>query len=268
MARYRHPRLVGVDNRGYLVHSSEHARDARAPRVRDSGAVSASARIAVVFEEIVRAALARVVALSDDRILAYEEAEWGGGYARRYRELDAVSVDDGVRVFEIKASRSENAALRGTRQLGKTGAILRTGTPGRSKGVRLALLWVDTGGSPQREMDWFAATSPADLAAALGGTSVDERVRLARIAAHRAWSWKGELGVAADEGLWHEFRAEAEIADHRRTLTEAGVDSADWPEELREPERVVARWETDAGNTPKDSVMADALRRVLNQPPD
>ena len=268
MARYRHPRLVGVDNRGYLAHSSEHARDARAPRVRDSGAPSVSARIAVVFEEIVRAALARVLALSDDRILAYEETKRGGGYARRYRELDAVLVDDGIGVFEIKASRSENAALRGARQLGKTGAILRTGTLGRSTGVRLALIWVDTGGSPQREMDWFAATGPADLAAAVGGTSVAGRVRLVRMVAHRAWSWKGELGIAADEGLWHEFRAEAEIADHRRALTEAGVDAADWPEELREPHRVVARWDTDAGDTPRDSAMADALRRVLNRPPD
>lgn len=139
MVRYRHPRLVGLDNRGYLAVAAQHAREWRVARLRESGTAAASARIASVFEEIVRAAFARITVLSDNRILAYKEAEKGLGYVRRYRELDAVSVDGGVKVFEIKASRLEKAALRGAAQLRKAGAILGTGTVGRTKGIALAL---------------------------------------------------------------------------------------------------------------------------------
>lgn len=264
MAQYRHPRLVGLDNRGHLTHSSQHAREARRAGIGDSGAAAASARIAVAFEEIVRVALDRVVALSDKRILAYEEAERGGGYARRYRELDAVSMDGGVAVFEIKATRSERSALRGIRQLEKTGEILQTGALGRSEGNRLVLVWVDTAGAPQREMNWSTAAAPSDLGGVLGEMPVVGRVRLMRLEARHVWQWRSELGIVGDEALWDEYQREAETADRRRALTEAGVSAADWPEELREPDRVVSRWATDTGGGAKESPLASALRRVLD----
>ena len=209
-------------------------------------------------------ALGRVVTLSDDRILAYEEAGRGGGYVRRYRELDAVSVDGGVRAFEIKATRSERSALRGARQLEKTGEILRTGTLGRSEGNLFVLMWVDTGGLPQREMDWSPAAAPSDLRVVLDEMPVAGRVRLVRLEARHVWRRRGELEIVSDEGLWDEYQGEAEVAGRRRALTEAGVNAADWPEELREPERVATRWATDAEDTVKDSAMASALRRILD----
>ena len=100
------------------------------------------------------AALAQVVPLSDQRVLAYEEVVRGPGYVRRHRELDAISINDCVTVFDVKATRSEMAA-RGTSQLRKAGTILQTGTLGRTRGVALVLIWVDTGGRPIELADWL-----------------------------------------------------------------------------------------------------------------
>ena len=263
MDRYRHPRLVGLDNRGHLAKASVHARDMRMSRVHESGEAAASARIAGAFEEIVRAALARVVTLSDDRILAYEEAKNGPGYERRYRELDAVSVVDGVRIFEIKASRSEKAALRGTSQLRKAGVIVGTGTVGWRRGVALVLVWVDTGGNPVEGPDWLSVTDPTGLSVVVDAVLGAECACLVRIAARQAWAWRGELGVVVEEGVWDDYEAEAEIAQRRRALAEAGVDAEDWPADLRQSEPIGTRWQTGAEAARKDSGMANALRLAL-----
>ena len=117
-------------------------------------------------------------------------------------------------------------------------------------------------------MEWLTVAAPSDLRVILDGMPVAGRMRLVRLEAHHVWHWRGELGIVSNEGLWAEYQDEVEAAGRRRTLAEAGVNAADWPEEQREPDRVVTRWVTDTGDVVKESAMADALRRILDEGAD
>lgn len=265
MDRYRHPRLVGLNNRGYLAEGSMHARQTRMAKLREAGEATAATRIASAFEEIVRAALARVVPLSDNRVLAYEEAGKGPGYVRRHRELDAVLIGDFVTVFEIKATRSETAALRGIAQLRKAGTILRSGTLGRTRGVALVLVWVDTGSGPAEVAEWLPVENPDSLSRSVDAVRETERACLVRISAPDAWAWRRELGVVVQDILWEDYEAEAAIAERRRALTEAGVDPSNWPADLSAMP-TATRWQARDETAGEDSTMAAALRQALKPP--
>ncbi len=156
MNRFNRPRLITFQDPAYLRHVEEmklrraNQRAIKPPSQRDvfGGEV----------ETLLRAWLAEHFALSDRRILEYEERK-GRSWQRKYRELDAAIVDGHARahVFEIKASRRAVALHRALRQLRETAAILKLAFPT----VCLTVMVVDTGMPTPQERDELAAAPDA-----------------------------------------------------------------------------------------------------------
>ena len=226
MNRYRHPKLVALDDREYLEEMSVRAELSRMGRFRERGEISASSRIAFAFEEIVRASLTRASEVSDKRILAYEEFHSLFGYTRRYRELDAIFIETAVTVLEIKATRSEKSAIKGTRQLRKTGQILESGMLGQSHEIVLVLVWIDTGGKPTKKVTWQPVATPDELASTVFGIAHNGRPYFyIRVTAEEAWSWRQEIDITLKEELWDAYEKE-KLADTRRLLS---LRNSVWP---------------------------------------
>lgn len=226
MNRYRHPRLLALDDRAYLEEMSVRAELSRMGRFRERGERSASSRIALAFEKIVRASLARASEVSDNRILAYEEFHSLFGYTRRYRELDAIFIETAVTVLEIKATRSEKSAMKGTRQLRKTGQILASGTLGQTHEIVLVLLWIDTGGRPTAKVTWQPVATPDELASTVFGIAHNDRPYFyIRVTAEEAWSWRQEIDITIEDELWDEYEKE-KLADARQLLF---LKNSIWP---------------------------------------
>ena len=218
MNKYRHPRLLAIDDREYLSEMSVRAELSRMGRIRERGETSASSRIALAFEEIVRASFTRASNVSDNRVLAYEESHSLFGYTRRYRELDAIFIETAVTVLEIKATRSEKSAIKGTRQLRKTGQIIASGTLGQTHEIVLVLLWIDTGGKPPEKVTWQPVATPDELVTTVFGNTHNGRPYFyVRVTAEEAWSWRHEINVKVDEDLWDEYEKE-KLDDARRLL--------------------------------------------------
>lgn len=167
MNRFNRPRLITFDDPAYQRHVAQmqlqraNQRAMRPPSQRDlfGGEV----------EQIVRRALGETFALSDRRIVEYEE-RIGRNWQRKYRELDAVVVDGQARVhvFEIKASRRAGALHRALRQLRETQAIVQLAF----RSVSTAIVLVDTGIVTAGEQSELAAADaperlPQTLAEAL-----------------------------------------------------------------------------------------------------
>lgn len=155
MSRFSRPRLITFADPAYQRHVEQmqlqraNQRAIRPPAQRDlfGGEV----------EALLRDALSQQFALSDRRILEYEE-QIGRAWQRKYRELDALVVDGQTRVhvFEIKASRRAGAVHRALRQLRDTQAILSLAF----RSVSVAVLLVDTGIPTAAERDALLAESP------------------------------------------------------------------------------------------------------------
>ena len=263
--RYRHSRLLALDNREYLEEMSVRASQTRMAKLREPGAASAATRIGIAFEELLRTGLSRVTNLSDDRVLAYEERRSRGGYTKKYRELDAVAIrGKTLTVFEIKASRSERTALKGIRQLEKTSEILESATIGRTQRIELVLIWVDTGSNAVDIANWLLVNDSDELSCIFNEIYDMERPLLVRILAQAAWDWYQALDIARDDGLWIEHEKEKEIAQRRRELTEAGVDTIDWPADLRKRE-TTTRWRAEDKTSGGEQAMAAAIRQAFDR---
>jgi hypothetical protein len=156
MQRFNRPRLMSFDDPAYQRYveqmklQRENQRAIRPPRQRDlfGGEV----------EEILRSALSSRFALSDRRILEYEERK-GRSLNRKFRELDALVIEGQTRVhvFEIKASRRTAAIHRALRQLRETQTILKLAF----RQVSLSAVVVDTGMITDEERDVLAAEPDA-----------------------------------------------------------------------------------------------------------
>ncbi len=136
---YGRARLVTDDDRRYRAYvkqfilQRQNRRPIRPPRQRDIFGDQA--------ENALRNWLAGRLALSERRILEYEERR-GKRAAIKYRELDALVLDGrSAWVFEIKASRTAQSLRRAASQLQETRAILRLLYPH----VYATILLVDTG---------------------------------------------------------------------------------------------------------------------------
>jgi hypothetical protein len=138
--RFNRPRLISFDDPAYQRHVAQmqlqraNQRAIRPPSQRD--------RFGSEVEAVVRSALESRFALSERRIVEYEERV-GRSWQRKYRELDGVALDGQTRVqvFEIKASRRAGALHRALRQVRDTQAILKLAFPSVSASVVL----IDTG---------------------------------------------------------------------------------------------------------------------------
>jgi hypothetical protein len=137
--RYNRARLITADDRHYrqflerIMLSKENQRASRPPRQRDLFGYEA--------EQALRGWLGERWPLSERRILEYEERR-GRSWSRKYREIDAVSIEGtAIHVFEIKASRTAGALLRGVQQLSETRQILAL----LFRPVLATVLLVDTG---------------------------------------------------------------------------------------------------------------------------
>jgi hypothetical protein len=139
MTKYARPRLINADDKRYrayvaqFVLQRQNQRAMRPPRQRDIFGGQA--------EDALRTWLAERYALSERRILEYEERR--GKWANtKYRELDALVLEDRTAwVFEIKASRVAGSMRRAVAQLQETRAILSL----IFDRVEAAILLVDTG---------------------------------------------------------------------------------------------------------------------------
>lgn len=138
-ARYARPRLIAWDDKRYRAYvqqfilQRQNQKAMRPPRQRDL--FGGEAEIAL------RGWLAGHYALSEWRILEYEERR-GRNASTKYRELDALLIQDRqASVFEIKASRTAGALRRAVGQLRETREILRLLYPQ----VYATVLLVDTG---------------------------------------------------------------------------------------------------------------------------
>jgi len=127
-----------------------------AERRRENAARSAYAGDAEYF---IRRKLKGELAVSDNRVLRYEEYR-SGRFFTSYRELDVVVFDsDRLYIFEIKASRNLNTVRYGIEQLSTARSILE----GSSLPVITTLIVVDTSdAAPDGESDiaGFLARSP------------------------------------------------------------------------------------------------------------
>lgn len=138
--RFTRARLTTFDDPHYRTFVArqtmgrDNQRAIRPPRERDLFGGEA--------EALLREWLAaQGLALSDRRILEYEERR-GGRSIRKYRELDGlVEGDRRLHVFEIKASRTAQSLRRGYGQLREVRETLRLIAPT----VRSTVLFVDTG---------------------------------------------------------------------------------------------------------------------------
>jgi hypothetical protein len=142
---YARPRLTTAQDPRYRAHVEQfviqrnNQRAMRPPSQRDIFSMQA--------ETVIRDWVGRYVELSDRRILEYEQ-RYGNRAIIKYRELDAVCIEDKHHawVCEIKASRSANSLHRAIKQLEETRAILSLLYPT----VSTTILFVDTG-IPTRE---------------------------------------------------------------------------------------------------------------------
>ena len=138
-ARYARPRLIAWDDKRYRAYvqqfiiQRQNQKATRPPRQRDLFGGEA--------EIVLRGWLAGHYALSEWRILEYEERR-GRNASTKYRELDALLIQDRrASVFEIKASRTAGALRRAVGQLRETREILRLLYPE----IHATVLLVDTG---------------------------------------------------------------------------------------------------------------------------
>lgn len=146
-ARYARPRLITSDDKRYQAHVRQfiiqraNQKAMRPPRQRDLFGGQAEAAL--------RDWIGAQITLSDRRILEYEERR-GRNAVTKYREIDAIALDDGrASVFEIKASRTAGAVRRASGQLRETREILRL----LYRNVDATILLVDTGISTAEEID-------------------------------------------------------------------------------------------------------------------
>ncbi|HEY1015483.1 MAG TPA: hypothetical protein VGE07_22435 [Herpetosiphonaceae bacterium] len=138
--RFTRARLTTFDDpqyRAYVARQTigrDNQRAIRPPRERDLFGGEAEA---LLREWLIGQGLA----LSDRRILEYEERR-GNRSNRKYRELDAlVEAERRMHVFEIKASRTAQSLRRGYGQLSEVRDTLRLIVPN----VCSTVLFVDTG---------------------------------------------------------------------------------------------------------------------------
>ncbi len=156
MNRFNRTRLITMDDPAYQRHVAEmqlqraNQRAMRPPSQRDLFGGEA--------EDLVRESLAARFALSDRRIVEYEERR-GRAWQRKYRELDAIVLEAPQRahVFEIKASRRAGALHRALQQLRDTQAILRLAV----RQVGATVIFVDTGTITAAERDELAVAPDA-----------------------------------------------------------------------------------------------------------
>lgn len=140
MKRFARPRVVAFDDPAYLRHVAQmkleraNNRPVRPPAQRDLFGGEA--------EAVVRRRLADRFELDERRILEYDE-RIGPSMLRKYRELDALSVDapTAVQVWEIKAGRRPGSLHRALRQLRETKAILLSAF----RSIRCGIVFVDIG---------------------------------------------------------------------------------------------------------------------------
>jgi hypothetical protein len=139
--RYARPRLISSDDKRYRAYVQQfliqrsNQKAMRPPRQRDLFGGQA--------ENALRDWLSEMYTLSERRILEYEERK-GRGASTKYRELDALVLDDDNRhasVYEIKASRTAGAVRRAMGQLRETREILNL----LYRTVDVTILLVDTG---------------------------------------------------------------------------------------------------------------------------
>lgn len=137
--RFNRARLITADDRHYRQYveqftiARQNQRAIRPPTARDL--------FGSEVEEALRGWLSTFRPLADRRILEYEERR-GRSWGRKYRELDAVSIDDrAIHVFEVKASKAAGSILRAAGQLADTAEILRMLFPQ----VATTIIFVDTG---------------------------------------------------------------------------------------------------------------------------
>jgi len=120
--RYINVRLVDFDNPSYGQFIAPFL---LARATHKGGPVPARTQFGQQVEEALRGWLEERTALHARRVLGYTQV--GGGRARpSYRELDAVELlgEQGVMVYEFKASRSPVSLSRGLAQLNKSRQIL------------------------------------------------------------------------------------------------------------------------------------------------
>ena len=139
MITYARSRLLTTDDKRYRAYvdgfklQRKNNKAIRPPRQRDL--FGGEAEIAL------RTWLAPQVELDDRRIIEYEERRNKRAFIK-YREVDAISVDDrAIWAFEFKASRTASSLRRAIGQLQETRQILKL----LRHTVRVTILLVDTG---------------------------------------------------------------------------------------------------------------------------
>lgn len=137
--RYSRPRLIDADDRQYRAHVARimmtkgNQRPTRPPLARELFGGEA--------ETALRDWLGQQFSLSERRYIEYLEHK-GRSAVQKYRELDAVVIDDStVQVFEIKASMKASSVRRAAQQLRESSELLRM----LFRHVVATILLVDTG---------------------------------------------------------------------------------------------------------------------------
>lgn len=263
--RIRRVRFVGPDDEGYRDHSSRQAQEKR--RLGRKVEASATSKVGLAFEEIVRRRLGQVVPLMHERILAYEIQVGRYGYEVEYLELDALSgrLGEVLWIFEIKATGSAKGALRGLKQLARARNVIARHHA--HKMIALVLIWVDTGGVPftKDPRKWARITELKDLNA-LGGWHGDDRdFALVRVSGDMAWNWATSVGVNVSDDLWEAGRREVSDArrlrEQRVALREAGVAEAEWPAAVRaQPQRRLPGSYSTRTTAASETALSVALR--------
>lgn len=220
MPTYARPRLITADDKRYrafvaqFVLQRQNQRAMRPPRQRDIFGGQA--------ETALRDWLGRRFALSEGRILEYEERK-GKRASTKYRELDALLLEErSAWVFEIKASRTAGSLRRAVAQLQETRAILRLlFTP-----VHTTILLVDTGIPTAEEVAALMAgpepppTPPETMAEALAKlpdvrpiAGIDERSRDGASVDLLRFSVEDIVALVGAENLALDWEADEAIED-------------------------------------------------------
>ena len=214
---------------------------------------SATSRVALLLEKIVRRRVGQIVPLAKERILACELQEGRFGYRPAYFEIDAVSgrIGAALRLFEVKATYSSKYARRGLKQLARARDIIARRQP-RSM-IAMVLVWVDTGEAPDDA--WWS-----DLDALTQWHRDNRETDLCiRILGEEAWGWAASVGVEVEQNLWEQAQRELNegrlLRNERQALREAGVPEDEWPAAIRaQPRRRPAGSYSTSTTTPEGAL--------------
>ena len=220
MSRDRRPHFVRSDDPGYRRLMRQFANQKRQSRRGPRQAPTAGTLLGKALEAEVCAQLGALHPLSERRVLAYEHRGKRGIYVMRYKEVDAVVLEDGRPrlLVEIKMRSSLFSAIKGA---GAQLATIRRLVSLEWDDVRVAMVVllpdepivsVDADGE-SLQANVPGLLEPADSLEALAALSWPvEAVPVVVLPRSAVWQACLERGAVGDATLLDRARAESEAA--------------------------------------------------------